>query len=233
MKDLMDTKIFRCMSRAGDLIVINLLLLLCSLPLVTMGAALTAAYDMSQRLLRGDGPPLVRGYFRAFRSNFLKATGLWLVFLGAAVVSVGDVFARRFLPGQGTVLVLAAGVQLVFAASVMLYALPLQARYENTIRGTLKNAAIFAVCRLPYTVLMLAVAATPFAALLSVPVASKFFSCIASLCVFIWFAGTVYFNASVANRLFLQQFHSETPEAQEELGEEYLLYHAHCYTQRR
>ncbi len=227
MKNLMDTKIFRCMSRAGDLIVINLLMLLCSLPLVTMGAALAAAYDMSQRLLRGDEPLLVRGYFRAFRSNFRKATGLWLVFLGGYVVSVGDLFARKFLPGLGPVLTLAAGVQLVFTASVMLYAFPLQARYENTIRGTLKNAAVFSVCRLPYTMLMLAVTVSPFAALLSVPVTSKFFSCTVSLCVFIWFAGTVYLGAFVTNRLFLQQFHPEESGTQGEIGEEYILQNAH------
>jgi len=212
MQDVTETRIFRCMSRVGDLIVINLLMLLFSLPVVTMGAAITAAYDLSQRLLRGDTPSILRGYVRAFRVNFRKATGIWLIFLVLLMISIGDLLARRFLPAISPLLTLAAGVQLVFGVSVMLYAFPLQARYENTIRATWKNATIFALCRLPYTVLMLVIAGLPFGVLLSVPVTSRLFSCAVSLCVFVGFAGTIYMNAYVTGRIFARQFREDTAE---------------------
>lgn len=204
-----DSKLFRCMSRVGDLIVLNLLMLLCSLPVFTAGAAMTAAYDVALRLHRGDELFLARSYLRAFRANWRKATLLWLILLAVALISVGDLLAGNLLPGLRPLLTAAAGIQLLLAACVGLYAFPLQARYENTLSGTLKNALIFALCRLPYTLTMLVIAASPFLALLSIPATSKLFSCAAMLCVFLWFAGAVYANAFLVNRLFQRQFHPE------------------------
>ncbi|MBQ7777829.1 MAG: DUF624 domain-containing protein [Oscillibacter sp.] len=74
--------------KAMLLVVLNLCWLLCSLPLVTVGAASTALYSIL--LERGEHSYLsaVPAFFRAFRRCFRTATCLWLPYLltGAALL---------------------------------------------------------------------------------------------------------------------------------------------------
>ncbi len=54
-------------------------MLVTSIPIITIGAALTAGHDAVRRTLSGEGTA-TRNYFKAFRSNFAKSTGYWLIF---------------------------------------------------------------------------------------------------------------------------------------------------------
>ena len=143
-----DNPLMRALAIAADLLLLNLLALLCSLPALTLGAALSALCDQVQRIVRGDETYVVRGFFRAFRSNLLKGAALGLVFLACGVLvwldyrlALALVPAMRFAAAAVGILVLA----------LALYAFPLQARFENSLGGTLKNAATLAVAYFPRT----------------------------------------------------------------------------------
>ena len=140
--------LMQALSVAADLLVLNLLTLLCSLPVLTLGAALTALNDAVLRIIRGEDTYLLRSYFRAFRANLLKGSALGLLFLlaGALVwldyrVALAVAPPLRFTAAAVGVLVLA----------LALYAFALLSRYENTLAGTLKNAASLAVAFFPKT----------------------------------------------------------------------------------
>mgnify|MGYP002240373879 CR=1 FL=1 len=74
-----DSGFMRGLSDAVDAIWINILMLITSIPIITIGAALTAGHDATRRTLSGEGTA-TRNYFAAFRSNFAKSTGYWLIF---------------------------------------------------------------------------------------------------------------------------------------------------------
>ena len=74
-----DSVFMRGLSDAVDAIWINILMLITSIPIITIGAALTAGHDATRRTLSGEGTA-TRNYFAAFRSNFAKSTGYWLIF---------------------------------------------------------------------------------------------------------------------------------------------------------
>ena len=74
-----DSGFMRGLSDAVDVIWINILMLVTSIPIITIGAALTAGHDAVRRTLSGEGTA-TRNYFKAFRSNFAKSTGYWLIF---------------------------------------------------------------------------------------------------------------------------------------------------------
>lgn len=73
-----DSGFMRGLSDAVDAIWINILMLVTSIPIITIGAALTAGHDAVRRTLSGEGTA-TRNYFKAFRSNFAKSTGYWLI----------------------------------------------------------------------------------------------------------------------------------------------------------
>lgn len=150
----MDNPFWRALSVAADLLVLNLLTLLCSLPVITAGAAITAMNDGVIHLVRQEETYVVKPYFRAFASNFKKGTFLWLLLLLAAAFLYFDYLAAAaYIPAMRLPIAALAVIVLAFSH----YAFALLARYENTLIGTIKNAATLAVGYFPRTLCMVAV----------------------------------------------------------------------------
>jgi len=148
----MNNPVMRALGAICDLLVLNVLTVLCCLPVVTVGAALTALDDVMLRLVRQEEDSIVRGYFRALRSNLKKGILLGLIFLFAAVVFYVDYLAAAaYAPPLRAAVI--AGALIVGA--IALYAFALQARYENPLLTTLKNAASLSVACFPRTLVML------------------------------------------------------------------------------
>jgi len=144
----MDKPLMRGLSTVTDLIILNFLTALCCLPIFTVGAAFSALYSVSVRIVRNEEGSIVKDYFRAFRSNFKKSTLLWIPFLLLAVVLFFDyILAEVFFPGFVAVVAALAVLLLV----MFFYVFALQARYENPLGVTLKNAAMLAIGYFPKT----------------------------------------------------------------------------------
>ena len=130
----------------GEIVVVNVLLVLSALPVVTFGAGLTAAYDTARRLQAGgDHDGAARTFRRSFRANLGQATLLWVV-VGAVGLAV--LAAWVFLP----IAELAVMKTLVTAVFVLVWPFvwAMQARFENSVVRTIRNAAVVAVGRLPF-----------------------------------------------------------------------------------
>ena len=144
----MDNPLMKALSTAADLLLLNLLTLLCSLPLLTIGAAFTAMFDVTARSVIGDECYIVKPYFRSFLTNLKRGLALSLLLLVAAGLLYFDYLAAlTFIPPM-RVGILAIGI-LVLA--IALYVFALQAHYENSLGGTLKNAAALSVAYFPRT----------------------------------------------------------------------------------
>lgn len=147
----MENPVMRALSTTADLIMLNLLTILCCLPVVTVGAALTALYTSAIKIVRGEETAPVKDFFRAFRVNFKKGTVLGLIFLLVFAVLIVDYLAA------GSAVPLLRPVIAAIALLVLMlgqYAFALLARYENTLRGTLKNALLLSVGYFPRTLAM-------------------------------------------------------------------------------
>ena len=152
----MENPVMRALSTTADLIVLNLLTVLCCLPVVTVGAALTALNTAAIKIVRGEESAPVKDYFRAFRVNFKKGTILGLVFLLVFVVLIVD-----YLAAGNAVSILRPVISAIALLVLMLgqYAFAMLARYENTLRGTLKNALLLSIGYFPRTLALAGFAA--------------------------------------------------------------------------
>ena len=148
----MENPVMQALSAACDLLVLNVLAFACCVPVVTAGASLTALNDVMLHLVRKEETGVVRMFFRSLRSNLKKGSLLGLIFLAAALVFFVDYLAAAAYAPVLRIPVIAAAL---IVAAVALYAFALLARYENTISGTLKNAASLAVAFFPKTLGML------------------------------------------------------------------------------
>ena len=147
----MDNPVMKALSVAADLIVLNLMTLLCSIPVVTAGAAITAMNDIVIRIVREEESYILKPFFRSFASNLKKGALMSLIILSAAAVFGVDYYAAKtYMPVMRAAVV--AGVILFLA--IALYAFALLARYENTLGKTLKNAVLLSITHFPRTLVM-------------------------------------------------------------------------------
>lgn len=156
----MDSPLIRGLTTLANLIMLNWLFLLCSIPLVTIGASLTALHHVTLRMIRGDGTSVVKPFLAAFRDNFKQATGIWLALAAAGGLLAADyAIGLRMVTGGLRTLVLCSVVLLTAIwVIVWLYVFPLQARYENSVGRTMKNAFMIGLSNLPCTLALAVVA---------------------------------------------------------------------------
>lgn len=88
-----DNPFFRLMGAIGDLVVLNILWLLCCLPVVTAGASTLALFAIVHKIVAGEDYRTASGFFKAFRRDFKQATALWLVVLAAGIAALAGLRA--------------------------------------------------------------------------------------------------------------------------------------------
>ena len=166
MKNLfnLDTPLMQMLTRVGDMIIINFLTIICSLPIITAGAAISATHRIMQDFLMDNETTIIRTYFRAFKENFKQATLVWLALVVIIAALLADVFLiNLFIQGSLRsffVILLSAVALIVFAISM--YIFPLLTRYRNTLPQHLRNSLILMITKLPRTIGMMALHALPF-----------------------------------------------------------------------
>ena len=158
------------LNKLCDIMILNILVLVFSLPIFTIGAAVTAGYYMSFKRVTKEESYIVKGFWKAFKENFRQSTALWLIILAVCgvlfvdyriVLYSGLSFDRWLRLGLITVtLIIALGVSFVFA---------MQARFTNTVKHTLKNSFLMALSHLPSAVLFVVSYAVPVILLYFIP----------------------------------------------------------------
>jgi uncharacterized membrane protein YesL len=153
----LENPLMQFLTRACDLMIVNLLFLVSCVPVVTIGAALCGLNKVCQAIVMGDEQGIWKLYVSGFRDNFKQATVVWLsTLLVAASLVCYWLIVVNFCRGTlATILLILMAVLAVVALSHVVYLFPLIARYENTLREHVKNAGILAITRLFLTPLLI------------------------------------------------------------------------------
>lgn len=135
-----DSPIMSFLSKVADLLFLNVLTLIFSIPLITIGAATTAAHYTALKIRREEGH-VWSNFWKSFKENLKQSTGIWLIFAVYCLVSVMSY--NIVLNMSGTMATMVQGVimaTLILTALLYVWAMPLQARFINPILATFKNA---------------------------------------------------------------------------------------------
>lgn len=177
-----DSKFMAFCSKLVALVKLNLLWLLCSLPLITIGASTCALLAALNQIKAGeDGGAGV--FFRAFRLHFRKATILWLamVFLGGMLALDYRLIAYMQFPGRMAVIVVIffCALALVLVSSLIF---PLLVRFPGSIKDTVVNAVLLSIANLPKMLLVTAMNILPALLLIVAPLVFFFLSFLLPIC---------------------------------------------------
>lgn len=150
-----DSRFMRVLSKLCDMVLLSAIFLVSCVPVITIGAASTALYYTTVKVLRRGAGYVFREYVSAFRLNFKIATGIWIGFLlvgGLAVFNI--LFSRSYF--QGDMAVLFIGVYIAisfFVLGLFLYVYPVLSRFYMDTGKLLKMSYLMVIRFLPYTVL--------------------------------------------------------------------------------
>lgn len=158
-----DSPIMSFLARVADLVILNVLWLLCCLPVVTVGASTTAMYHVVRHLQEESISSVTRDFFRSFKSDFRQTTPVYLLLLipTAAVVMNAWILSAQssdVVPVYVRAIWMVSALMLTFVVSVVY---PVMAYFDDTVWKTLRTAAVLAIAKLPRTVLISAINLLP------------------------------------------------------------------------
>lgn len=166
----LESPLMQGLSRMADILWLNVLTLIFCLPVITAGASLTAMHYMCLKMARNEESYITAGFFKAFKQNFKQATAIWIIELLALLVIVGDfyIMAASEAGVHIAIQVVIYVVTFLFLMTVT-FVYPLLAKFENTVKQTIKNAFLISIMQFPKTVLKIIMSVIPIGCFILLP----------------------------------------------------------------
>ena len=197
MKFNPDGPFYQFMNSLASFIGLNFIFLITCLPIFTIGPALTALYTITLKEARKEGGYIFSTYFKAFKANFRQSTAAFLIQLALALVFL---FNAHFWGGQNTVpgnaLMFVMSALLLVVALTFLYCYPLMARFENTVKQSMKNSFFIAITHPKYTLALAGILAVYLFFCFGFPAFAKVFM------LLLGFSFLAYCNSMLFVRVF-------------------------------
>lgn len=188
----------------ADLVVLNVIFILCCIPVFTIGAALTGLYYTTIRMSKGmESSPIYKDFFKSFKENFKQSTIVWLILLLAGVFVAADLFLVTQSDGGRlssllTGVLVIAGVILVFIAS---YVFPMISHFKNTNLAMIRNSFVVSTAKIGCTIPIVIMNLTP---LLVIFVPGGMIKWFFAAYTFIWFSGVARLNSKMISGVLTQ-----------------------------
>ncbi len=149
-----DNPVIRFLNKVTDLLVLNILFIVCSIPIFTIGASVSALYSVSLHSVRyGDGY-VWKNFFGAFKKNFKQATVAWLIMLVVLAVLLLDIMFWQQIDFESlnSIMLGVSFVLLFLWICLETWLFPLIAKMSDSILIQFKNASKMAIGYfIPYT----------------------------------------------------------------------------------
>ena len=135
-----DSSLYRFISTLWEVIKLNILWILFSLPIVTIGAATVAAFSVTLKMVDDHEGYVGRQFIKAFKENWKQGIPMGLLGLFCAYVIYLDFQLFHAVEGNPTMFLIFGLIAGFVFFMTFIYAFQLRSRYENTFINTLKNS---------------------------------------------------------------------------------------------
>ncbi len=200
MKDLfnLNSRLMQGLAMVTNLVALNILWLLCCIPVFTAGAATVELYHTIFQYHTQQDDAIFRPFFRAFRANFKQSTILWLASLLLIGLLVFDI-VYLVSWGKGTAVLFLLIVVTAVVLGMQVHLFPLIARFNMTARALIRTAVSLVVLHLPTTLLALILNMAPFAVFAYDPM---LFLRSGVLWIGVWFSLVAYLNGKMQLKIW-------------------------------
>lgn len=208
-----DNKFFTFMGRVADLMILNIVCIICCLPVVTAGASITAMYYVTLKMARNEESYIVKGFFHSFRQNLKQGLIIHLILLVVGILLGFDLYFARTMQGQSSVYKVLGYLFMVGLAlylMVFTYIYPVLSKFYNSVKNTFRNAFLMSIRHFPYTLLMMVITALPIILAVVVP---NTFPFVILFYILLGFSTITYINSTFFVKIFDKYIPQEAEEA--------------------
>lgn len=135
-----ESPLYKFISKFFDILKLNFMWLLFSIPIVTIGASTVAAMSVALKMVDDEEGYIGKNFIKAWKENWKQGTVLWLITCIAGYAVYLDFQLFEAIEGNPIVFLIVGMVSCYVVILCLLYAYPLLARYENTLIGTIQNS---------------------------------------------------------------------------------------------
>lgn len=152
----LDNPVMRFLGKLFDLMHLNFLFIICSIPIFTIGASLTAMYSVALKMVKNEETYIGKDFFKSFRMNFKQGTVIWFIslFVGWLLYTDAQILNNVDFNWSNALRIAIFAISLIFIC-MFTYVFPILARFVNSIKVTIKNSLLMCIAHLPYTGLFL------------------------------------------------------------------------------
>lgn len=161
----------RIFGTIGDIIVVNILFIICSIPIFTMGASMSAMYyTLLKKQRTGETGGIIKLFFRGFKDNFKKSTIAWLLFLLIAFVFSLDfnLFGKGG-PQENKLMYYTSVIFFILICFIAIYLFPVISAFENSLKNLIIQSIYMAAKNFIFTILIMILYTLPAYFLLASP----------------------------------------------------------------
>lgn len=135
-----DSKFYKIMSQFVDIMLINVLFLITSIPIITVGASFSAVSTLYINYTVGNTDQIIPQYFKAFKKNFKQSTIIYIIL---SIFSTLLIINWMLFPNYegplkwGVLITLFIFSTIVYIYSLIIY--PYIAKFHNSLAQASKN----------------------------------------------------------------------------------------------
>lgn len=150
-------KLWGLLIRMTDLIFLNILFVLFSLPVFTFGASKSALYDQVRNLMKCENNQIFKNFYKSFMFYFKRSTLVWLFYLLCLTFISLNIFAILQLPPSALTTLFTMSTTFIFVVLniTFFYMIVINVYFEDSLKNVIINGFKFALANLPKTILLM------------------------------------------------------------------------------
>ena len=160
-----ENPVIHFLEKVANLMLLNLVFVICCLPVITIGPAITALYYMAMKMVRDEETSIFKGFFHSFKQNFKQGILLGIVMLGLIGLLLFNWYYVRNVEGNWaflqTVLILTCAAMTSGLLLIINYVFAVLARFYLTVKQVIVTSLVFAIRHWLCTLFMLIISAIP------------------------------------------------------------------------
>ena len=199
-----DSNIIQILILLMNLMILNVLWILCSIPIVTAGAATTAVYYTMYQYATDGSEAVLKPFFTTFAKEFKRSTIVWLILLAIGIVLWIDARYLMAYP-QLKALWIPLGVLVALYTVALSHVFAILGRFDTNIKTALKSCYLVALMNFWRTLPVLALTVAPILIFVFMP-----YQVLNTLPFWVGLAFSLIFYLNA--RLFLKSFDHIAPK---------------------
>lgn len=196
-----DSKFWGLLDKVTDIVILNFLFIASSVPIVTIGASISATYSVSLKKIKNEDISVSKEFIKKFRSDFKVSTIVWILMIVVGGVLLVDFHISNLVSNGILSMILKfistlVGVIYLFSLT---YIFPIISKFDNTIKNTIINSILISIQSLPYTIIMFVMNILWIILIFSL---ENYFGYILFFYIIIGFGAVSYTNSIFLNKIF-------------------------------